>query len=104
MHAMRSMIIANLKMSFRNRGAIFWNLLFPAIFIVIFGAIFGNEMSVVIDVATTGPESAYHQQVEGVFRDLDAFDLAGSHDQEALLDDLDDGDLDAVIVFGEADA
>jgi ABC-2 type transport system permease protein len=59
-------------------------------------------MSVTIDVATTGPESAFHQQVEGVFQDVDAFDLAGSHDQQTLLDDLNDGDLDAVVVFGDA--
>jgi ABC-2 type transport system permease protein len=104
MHAMLSMIVANLKMTFRNRGALFWNLLFPAIFIVIFGAIFGNEMSVVIDVATTGPESAYQQRVMTVFDNVEAFDLAGSHDQTKLMSDLEDGDLDAVVVFGEAQA
>jgi ABC-2 type transport system permease protein len=102
MHAMRSMILANLKMTFRNRGALFWNLLFPAIFIVIFGAIFSSDSSVVIDVATTGPESAYHQQVESVFADVDAFDLADSHDQQEVMNQLEDGDLDAVIQFGEA--
>lgn len=102
MHAMLSMIAANVKMTARNRGALFWNLLFPAIFIVIFGAIFGNETSVVIDVATTGAESAYHQQVTTVFDNVDAFDLRESPDQQALLRDLEDGDLDAVVVFGEA--
>ena len=44
MNSFLAMVVANLKMTVRNRQAIFWNLAFPAIFILIFGAIFGREV------------------------------------------------------------
>ena len=34
-----AMVKANLKMTVRNRQALFWNLAFPAIFILIFGVL-----------------------------------------------------------------
>jgi len=97
-----AMLISNLKMTIRNRGAIFWNLLFPAIFIVIFGLVFGDEISVVFDVGVTGEPSPYSQQVTGVFATNDAFDLSETTERDALLSELDDGDLDVVVEFGPA--
>ena len=53
-----AMVRANLKMSLRNRAALFWNLAFPALFIVIFGVVFGRGTTVEFDVGVAGPESA----------------------------------------------
>jgi len=94
------MIVANLKMTMRNRGAIFWNLLFPAIFIVIFGMVFGNDQTITIAVGVTGADSEYRQQVTYVFTEGDEFDLHESTDRAALMADLEDGELDAVVEFG----
>lgn len=102
MRPLIAMIIANLKMTIRNRGAIFWNLLFPAIFIVIFGMVFGSDQSIVIDVGVTGADSPYRQQVTEVFADGETFELAGTTDADRLRAELDDGDLDAVVEFGPA--
>lgn len=102
MRALIAMLVANLKMSFRNKGAIFWNLLFPAIFIVIFGLVFGDEMDIVFDVGVTGANSEYQQQVSGAFAASEAFDLSDSTDRDGLMSDLEDGDLSAVIEFGES--
>jgi ABC-2 type transport system permease protein len=96
------MFIANLKMTVRNRGAIFWNLLFPAIFIVIFGLVFGNDTDLIVDVGTTGADSAYRQQVTGVFAGSDAFDLRETNDPAALFAELEDGELDVLVDFGAA--
>ena len=52
--ALRAMIAANLKMTVRNRQAIFWNLAFPAIFILIFGAVFGHDDGVDFAVGIAG--------------------------------------------------
>ena len=41
-----AMVKANVTMSLRNRTALFWNLAFPALFIVIFGVVFGRGSSV----------------------------------------------------------
>ena len=102
MRPLIAMIMANLKMTVRNRGAIFWNLLFPAIFIVIFGMVFGGDQSLVINVGVTGDVSAYEQQVTSVFAESDSFELSDSNDRETLLADLEDDDLDAVVEFGPA--
>jgi ABC-2 type transport system permease protein len=104
MRALLAMIIANIKMSFRNTGAIFWNLLFPAIFIVIFGLIFGNESNIVFDVGLTGADSQYRQAATGAFTGSEAFDVSESTDRATLFNELDDGDISAVIEFGEAPA
>ena len=90
MRPLIAMIMANLKMTVRNRGAIFWNLLFPAIFIVIFGMVFGGDQSLVINVGVTGDVSAYEQQVTSVFAESDSFELSDSNDRETLLADLED--------------
>lgn len=46
MRSLLAMIKANLKMNVRNRQALFWNLAFPALFILIFGAVFGRSNAV----------------------------------------------------------
>ncbi|MCC6703785.1 MAG: ABC transporter permease [Thermomicrobiales bacterium] len=102
MRPLLAMIVANLKMTMRNRGAIFWNLLFPAIFIVIFGMVFGNDQTITIAVGVTGADSEYRQQVTYVFTEGDEFDLHESTDRAALMADLEDGELDAVVEFGES--
>src|SRR4051794_29662347 len=58
-----AMVRANVTMSLRNRTALFWNLAFPALFIVIFGVVFGRGATVQFDVGVAGPESAYQDQV-----------------------------------------
>src|SRR6187402_1868383 len=75
-HIMQSfwaMTIANLKMTVRNRQAIFWNLAFPAIFILIFGAVFGNDSLSTIDIGVAGPASPTRDQVIQGLRSSDAF-------------------------------
>src|SRR6476620_8307430 len=102
MHAMLAMITANLKMTVRNRSALFWNLLFPALFIVIFGALLSNTDSVTIDVGITGAASSYEQAVTTTMQGDETFNVTTDKDQQAQLDELKDGDLDAVLVFGES--
>jgi ABC-2 type transport system permease protein len=104
MRALLAMIVANLKMSVRNTGAIFWNLLFPAIFIVIFGLVFGNQSNIVFTVGLTGEDSAYRRNVTGAFANSEAFVLRDSTDRDTLFNELDEGDISAVIEFGEAPA
>ena len=102
MHAMLAMITANLKMTVRNRSALFWNLLFPALFIVIFGALLNNSDTVTVKVGIVGASSAYEQAVTTTMQGNDTFDVTTGQDQQALMDKLNNGDLDAVLVFGEA--
>lgn len=100
MTAFVAMVKANMKMVLRNRQALFWNLAFPAIFILIFGAVFSDGSQVSFDVGVAGEPSPYR---DAVVRQLESdgatYDVhVGATDAE--LGELDDDDRDMVLVFG----
>lgn len=98
MRSLWAMIIANLKMSLRNRTALFWNLLFPAIFIIIFGLVFGGTTAVTFTVGIVGPSSPYQNQVVLAMAGNDAFSVKhGTEGQE--LTALREGERDVVLIF-----
>lgn len=97
MKPLGSMLLANLKMTARNRMAVFWNLAFPAIFIVLFGFLFSNDFSATVGVvgADVSPTAqAITQQME----DTDVFDVK-TGPEERELNALRDGDRSVVVVF-----
>jgi len=95
-----AMVKANLKMTVRNRQALFWNLAFPAIFILIFGAVFSNDNGVTFRVGITGVDSPYRAAVIQTLESNKSFDVhVGDQDKE--LKALKDNDRDYVLVFGQ---
>jgi ABC-2 type transport system permease protein len=104
MRPLLAMIVANLKMSVRNRTALFWNLAFPAIFILIFGAVFGSDSGVKYTVGVAGDPSSLHDgMVQAMKANKDAFSVkegTAEHERNALEDD----DRDIVLIFGPPDA
>ena len=100
---MLAMIIANLKMTFRNRQAIFWNLAFPAIFILVFGAIFGDGFEGGFTVGVAGADTELRRRATAALDGNEAFDVTVG-DQETELSRLRDDERDVVVVFGEAGA
>ncbi|HUZ01481.1 MAG TPA: ABC transporter permease [Thermomicrobiaceae bacterium] len=98
MTALRYMIVANLKMTLRNRAALFWLLAFPVIFIVLFGYLFsGGNLSLTIGVV--GAESSsVTQQVTDQMKQVSGFSVtAGGRDAELAA--LQQGKRDVVVVF-----
>src|SRR5215217_391123 len=93
-----AMVRANLKMSLRNRAALFWNLAFPAIFIVIFGVVFGRGMTVEFDVGVAGPESAFRDAVVASLQDNPSFTVS-TGDEANELQALSEGNRGVVAVF-----
>ncbi len=99
--AYRSITVASLKMYFRNRQAIFWALFFPLLIMIIFGILnfdrFNPPQVGLVDDAQNDASTAL----------IDA--LRGDPDEplieitlgvrETLLEELTDGDLDAVFVL-----
>ena len=98
MRALLAMIKANLKMTVRNRQAIFWNLAFPAIFILIFGAVFDRDSGIEFEVGVVGAESSLKTATADAMRASDAFTVHEGG-QEDELAELEDGDRDVVVVF-----
>lgn len=103
MRPLWAMVKANLKMSVRNRTALFWNLAFPAIFILIFGAVFGSDEGFDIAVGVTGEPSPLRDAAVAALDGNDAFDVS-TEGPEDELEALRDGDRDLVLVFGPAPA
>jgi ABC-2 type transport system permease protein len=101
MRAFTTMIRANLKMVVRNRQALFWNLAFPGLFIVIFGTIFGNDSGVNFTVGVAGDTSSslYRGTVAAMESADDVFTVETGTDADELKK-LNDGDRDVVLVFG----
>ena len=100
MRSFVAMVFANMKMTVRNRSALFWNLAFPAIFIVMFGAVFGNTAIEQFSVGVTGADTAFRQAVVGAMEGSDAFDIhQGTADAELAALETDDRTL--VLVFPE---
>ncbi len=103
MTSLRAMVKANLKMSLRNRQALFWNLAFPALFILLFGAIFSGSDTLTFNVGITGESSTFKTTAQTVMEQDDSFKIhTGTSSEE--LKALNDGDRDLVVDFGAVPA
>lgn len=98
MRPLLAMIKANLKMSVRNRTALFWNLAFPALFIVIFGAVWGGGSGVEFRVGVVGAGSDFRQRVVAGMAGNAAF-VVRQGEEAAELAALQDGEREVVLVF-----
>lgn len=99
MNAIRHMIVANLKMTVRNRSALFWLLAFPVLFIVLFGYLFdsgGFGMDVGVAGADGSPRAV---QVVDEMTKVDGFTVT-TGDRDVELAALEKGDRDIVVIFG----
>lgn len=99
MTALLAMVRANVMMSLRNRAALFWNLAFPALFIIIFGVVFGRGTTVELAVGVTGPESAFRDSVVAALQANPSFAVSLGEEADEL-QALEDGSRGVVAVFG----
>lgn len=95
------MILANYRMTLRNRMALFWNLAFPALFIVLFGYLFSGDFSVDIGIAGANTNET-SQEIAGQLETISAFAVSTGREEDEL-DALRDGDRAVVVVFGEGE-
>lgn len=96
MSSFLAMLIANIKMSLRNKQAMFWNLAFPALFIVLFGSIWGNDNFSNIDIGIVGADSPMYGQMVEAFQSSDVFTVhTGTEAEETAA--LEDDDRELVI-------
>lgn len=99
MNSFITMVVANLRMQIRNRQALFWNLAFPAIFIIMFGLVFNNNGGVSsFDVGIAGGNTHFRSQVVSAMRGSDIFNVhEGTADDELAA--LENDDRTVVLVF-----
>ena len=94
-----SLTIANLKMIYRNRQALFWALAFPLIFVTIFGLFRLDEPPtielLVIDNAQDPTSRALVENLAAIER----FNVEEREDETRALKELEDGDVDFLLVI-----
>lgn len=92
--------LANLKMTLRNRQALFWSLAFPLIFVVAFGFFFSEDRPFTISVAVV--DHARDQMsaaiVEGL-RSLPGVKLEEQEAEETALEKIREGKLGFLLVI-----
>lgn len=105
MNAFFSMVRANLKMTLRNRTGLFWLLLFPAAFIIIFGSLVGGGNNLHASVGVVNGEATpVTRQMTSAMKDSKFFE-SQSGTRSTELAKLREGKVDAVVVFPQkADA
>jgi ABC-type multidrug transport system permease subunit len=82
----------------RDRGALFFTILFPLMFLVIFGGIFGSQSTPKVDVIQVGPSAILDGAVAGGGGELSrVMELTKSGDRAGALDEVAKGDADAVV-------
>ena len=103
------LLFANLRIMVRDRQTLFWALLFPLIFVAVFGTVdfegTGTADLVVIDLADNETSRQMADQLAG----LGLLELSGEYaTQQEALDAIEEGDLDYLLVLpaglGEAGA
>jgi ABC-2 type transport system permease protein len=99
MKAFVKLLIANLKEFGRDRMALFWTLVFPVLFILIFGAIFSNPDSGSFNVGLVVEDALpAGEQLAQVFEEVPVFQVFRG-DQETELEALRSGARRVVIII-----
>lgn len=95
------LFIANIKMTYRNRQALFWALAFPLIFLVIFGLFNFDEAPsaelAIVDLANDEVSQGLVQALEQV----DFFDVTVEEDEATARKELADGETGYVLIIPE---
>jgi len=89
--------VANIKTFYRDRASLFWTFAFPIIFVVLFGSIFSGGTASFTVGWVDEDCSAQSQQLREAFTSVSILALEDS-DEAAALEQMRDGELDAVIV------
>ena len=97
---MLRLVIANVKMMVRDRQTLFWALLFPLIFVVVFGLFDVDEQDpssiAIVDQAQSGLSRAIHSQLA----DIQLLGITEDYTDEATARQaVQDGDLDYALVI-----
>jgi len=98
MSALRALTVANIRSFVRDRAAIFWTLAFPILFVVLFGSIFSGNDATSFQVGWVDEDGTPGAgQLRSGFAGTGIVELTDGS-REALLEQMRQGDLDAIVV------
>lgn len=96
---MGRLLLASVKMLYRDRQALFWAMVFPVLFVVVFG-LFDFDRAPEADVAVVAEEGAgvpVARAVAGALGEVEGYRVGREDDPGSALTRLEEGDLDAVV-------
>jgi ABC-2 type transport system permease protein len=94
---MGKLFIASVKMLYRDRQSLFWALMFPIIFTVVFG-LFDFSQAPEVRIAIVAAErSPVSEALASGLQDVDSFEVNRTEDLAAARQDLTDGEVDVVL-------
>ncbi len=98
MTAFRSLSVAILKGFLRDKASVFFALVFPLMFLVLFGGLLGSQGQSKVDLVQVG-DVALVDELTGPAREAfeDTFDVSRSDDLDAALAEVRKGDADVAI-------
>jgi ABC-2 type transport system permease protein len=100
---MGKLVVASIKMIYRDRQALFWSLAFPVIFAVVFGLFdFTDTPDAEFTVVAEQPSPVSQALVEGL-EGVDSFTVVESDDPVAARGALEDGETDVVLEVPSVD-
>ena len=94
------LLVANVKLIYRNRQALFWSLAFPLIFLVIFGLFFGGDQASTVTIGVV--DRAQDEVSERLLEELEGLEsvrLAMREDESAAREEVADNDLDLLLII-----
>jgi ABC-2 type transport system permease protein len=98
---MGKLFIASVKMLYRDRQSLFWALMFPIIFTVVFGLFDFSQAPEVRIAVVAGQRSPVSEALASGLRDVESFDVTRTTDEAAARRQLTDGEVDVVLSVPE---
>jgi ABC-2 type transport system permease protein len=101
---MGKLFVANVKMLYRDRQALFWAMAFPVIFAVVFGLFDFSDTPEARFTVVAEEESAVSEALVSGLEEVDSFTVGQRSDLAAARSALTDGDVDVVLAVPQAAA
>ena len=98
MSAMWTLSVAMWRGFVRDKMTVFWIILFPLMFLVLFGGIFTDQGQSKVELMTIGNVAIIDNLPDAARAQFDdAFDVKPAPSREAALDEVRNGDVDAAV-------
>ena len=94
------LLLANVKLIYRNRQALFWSLAFPLIFLVIFGLFFGGDQASTVTIGVVDrAQDEVSERLLSELEKLESIEVEAWQDASAAREAVGDNDLDLLLVI-----
>ncbi len=98
MNAFTSLSLAIVKGFLRDKASVFFALVFPLMFLVLFGGIFGDQTQSEVEMIEVGDVAVFQDLPDGAQQAFDdTFDVEHSDDLDAALEKVRKGDADVAV-------